>query len=187
MYCLPHESCRVYQFDTRVCRGLAFTPYEILKGLGFGSPNMDWYDVVFDGKVPTNDLKKLISLFQTDFSDGYRGRSVSVSDVIEFYDETGSEFFYCDFNKKFVKVFPMGEFEKKIAGEYVRAIGSQRYYFSENECITLYDRKNGKLSVRFMISTDDIHMPIHDIEALFVKHGFRAIRPFPLNAVMKKS
>ena len=56
------------------------------------------YDCVFSGDVDCNDLEDVFQKFNIDHPDGYAGRSLSVSDVVEIVDsdigETG--FFYCD-------------------------------------------------------------------------------------------
>ncbi len=71
------------------------------------------YDCVFSGDVDCNDLEDVFQKFNIDHPDGYTGRSLSVSDVVEIVDsdigETG--FFYCD-NIGFSKVdFNPGEAE----------------------------------------------------------------------------
>jgi len=73
------------------------------------------YDCVFFGEVDCNSLEDVFQKFNIDHPDGYTGRSLSVSDVVEIVDaETVDKgFYYCD-NVGFSKV----EFEPKEAEPY---------------------------------------------------------------------
>ena len=73
------------------------------------------YDCVFSGDVDCNNLEDVFQKFNIDHPDGYTGRSLSVSDVVEIVDaETVDKgFYYCD-NVGFSKV----EFEPKEAEPY---------------------------------------------------------------------
>ena len=62
----------------------------------FGEPQISDYQTVYDGEVETNDLEALYTKFNVDHPPGYAGHSLSMSDVLELYDENGSSFFYCD-------------------------------------------------------------------------------------------
>ncbi len=62
----------------------------------FGEPKMSDYQTVYDGEVETNNLEALYTKFNVDHPPGYAGHSLSMSDVLELYDESGSSFFYCD-------------------------------------------------------------------------------------------
>ena len=57
---------------------------------------MSDYQTVYDGEVETNSLEALYTKFNIEHPPGYAGHSLSMSDVLELYDETGSSFFYCD-------------------------------------------------------------------------------------------
>lgn len=63
------------------------------------------YDCVFDGEVECEGLEDVYQRFNIDHPDGYKGRSLSVSDVVEVVESEGVEsgFFYCD-NIGFSKV-----------------------------------------------------------------------------------
>ena len=53
--------------------------------------------MVYDGEVDTNDLEGLYAKFNADERPpGYTGYSLSMSDVLELYDDAGSEFHYVD-------------------------------------------------------------------------------------------
>jgi len=62
----------------------------------FGEPDPDNYRVVYDGEVETNDLEELFAKFNLDHPPGYEGHSLSMSDVVELYDDSGSSFHYVD-------------------------------------------------------------------------------------------
>lgn len=49
-----------------------------------------------EGEVGTNDLEAIYVQFNTNHPTEYTGHSISMSDVVELYDESGSRFYYCD-------------------------------------------------------------------------------------------
>ena len=80
----------------------------------YGSPKPDFYIKVYEGASDTNDLEELYDKFRyhppsgytgdnqtlsvsaASVTSGYTGHGLSISDVLELYDETGSSFFYVD-------------------------------------------------------------------------------------------
>lgn len=91
---------RIYQIDTdRDCNRVTFEPLERLEQRQ-GTPEVDasLYDLVFDGAIRTCSLEELYKIFNTERPAGYKGRSMSISDVIEVEGPEGksSQFFYCD-------------------------------------------------------------------------------------------
>jgi hypothetical protein len=50
--------------------------------------------VVFDGELETNDLESIYTKFNIDHPSDFKGHSLSISDVVELYDENSSEFYY---------------------------------------------------------------------------------------------
>ena len=62
----------------------------------YGSPKPDSYIKVYEGASDTNDLEELYDKFRYHPPSGYTGHGLSISDVLELYDETGSSFFYVD-------------------------------------------------------------------------------------------
>lgn len=56
------------------------------------------YDLVYAGDVPCSDLEGVYRMFNIDHPDGYTGRSLSVSDVVQIQDgsKNGPTFHYCD-------------------------------------------------------------------------------------------
>ena len=67
---------------------------DLLQKFGTLTPND--YRLVFDGAVDTNDLEALYNKFNEDQPDSYAGHSLSMSDVLELYDEMGRSFYYVD-------------------------------------------------------------------------------------------
>lgn len=62
----------------------------------FGSPDPSDYQVVYDGHFGTNDLEAIYTRCNLSHPPGYEGHSLSMSDVVELYDQNGSSFYYCD-------------------------------------------------------------------------------------------
>ena len=91
------KMCRIHQLKPDVDMRMKFVGIEELERRGFGKPDMKNYKVVYDGNVGTNDLETIYTIFNMDErSEGFTGHSLSVSDVIELYDEDGTEFQYVD-------------------------------------------------------------------------------------------
>ena len=91
----PLKSCRIWQLRTDVSPDRKFIGYEEIKE-NFGEPDKDNYRVVYDGENEANDLEGIYTKFNLDHPQGFTGHSLSISDVIELYDSTGSEFYYVD-------------------------------------------------------------------------------------------
>lgn len=91
---------KIYQVNMeRDENRVAFMGYDSLSKLQ-GSPDVDSriYDKVFEGEVNCFTLEKLYQIFNCEHPAGYKGRSMSVSDVVEIVDgNTGkSHFNFCD-------------------------------------------------------------------------------------------
>lgn len=89
------KNVRVWQLKPDVDVRMKFIGYDELCGR-FGPPDQTNYQMVYDGAAETNDLEELYAKFNMDHPPGYRGHSLSMSDVLELYDETGSTFHYVD-------------------------------------------------------------------------------------------
>ena len=73
-----------------------FIPYALLCQR-FGGISPEDYQVVFDGQLDTDDLNQLYELFNASvLPKGCTGHRLSVSDVVELYDDTGSKCWYLD-------------------------------------------------------------------------------------------
>ncbi len=89
------KSCRVWQLSPESdIRKRFISLDEVQKS--FGAPQLSDYQTVYDGEVETNDLEALYTKFNINHPPGYAGHSLSISDVLELYDDSGSTFHYCD-------------------------------------------------------------------------------------------
>ena len=61
----------------------------------YGGPDLSRYQVVFDGEVGTNNLDGIWAAFCRKPL-GSDGQPLAISDLIELYDDSGSEFYYVD-------------------------------------------------------------------------------------------
>lgn len=91
---------KIYQVNMeRDENRVAFMGYDSLPKFQ-GSPDVDSkiYDKVFEGEVNCFTLERLYQIFNTEHPAGYKGRSMSVSDVVEVIDgTTGKSYFnFCD-------------------------------------------------------------------------------------------
>lgn len=91
---------KIYQVNMeRDENRVAFMGYDSLSKFQ-GSPDVDSkiYDKVFEGEVNCFTLEKLYEIFNREHPAGYKGRSMSVSDVVEVIDgTTGKSYFnFCD-------------------------------------------------------------------------------------------
>lgn len=89
------KECRIWQLKPDTDILMRFIGFEELKKQ-FGEPNPQDYQMVYDGEVETNELEAIYELFNRNHPPRYTGHSLSMSDVVELYDESGSTFYYCD-------------------------------------------------------------------------------------------
>ena len=61
----------------------------------YGGPDLTRYQAVFDGTVSTNSLDGIWEAFCRR-SLGSDGQPLAISDLVELYDDSGSEFYYVD-------------------------------------------------------------------------------------------
>lgn len=82
------------EFDTD---RLTFQPLSFMRCAYGESLPAHMYEAVYSGKFDTEDLEDMFYIFNQDFPADYRGRSMSVSDIIEVIKSPSeSEFYYCD-------------------------------------------------------------------------------------------
>lgn len=86
------KSCRIWQLRP----GAAAWKDIVTFGKPLPEPELADYAVVYDGQLPTNDLEAIYDQFTERQPQGFSGRSLSVSDVVELYDSGGSAFYYLD-------------------------------------------------------------------------------------------
>ena len=91
---------RVYQINSdRDTHLVMFMSHDHLEKFQ-GSPEVDSkiYDMVYEKEVGCSDLEEIYALLNTNHPSDYRGRSLSVSDVVEVYesDTVPHGFYFCD-------------------------------------------------------------------------------------------
>jgi hypothetical protein len=91
----PLKNVRIWQLKADSDFDLRFKSYEEVLKLS-GEPSMKNYETVYDGELETNDLESIYTKFNIEHPNGFKGHSLSISDVVELYEESGSEFHYVD-------------------------------------------------------------------------------------------
>ncbi len=88
---------RIYQIDISLDeKHIAFRSYaDIQKAYADRMP-AELYRKVYEGTVGAESLEDVFYIFNMDHPEGYRARSLSMSDVVEVIDENGSAFHLCD-------------------------------------------------------------------------------------------
>jgi len=96
---------RIYQIDLEQTRTIpyAFLGMDALKKLGYDAPHPEDYRLMYDGVIPrsagqsdTDVLERIFVRFNLNHPKDFRGHSLSVSDVVELFDETNRTWYYCD-------------------------------------------------------------------------------------------
>lgn len=91
---------RIYQINMkRDTDRLAFMGSELLeKNLGSFAVDSNIYDKVYEGEVSCENLEDVYKMFNINHPEGYKDRSVSVSDVVEIMDDDTHThgFYFCD-------------------------------------------------------------------------------------------
>lgn len=89
------KGCRIWQLKKDVDVAMRFIGYEdqVRK---FGEPDAGNYTLVFDGDLGTSDLERIYTICRDAPPPGYQGYRMALSDVVELYDDSVSEFYYCD-------------------------------------------------------------------------------------------
>ena len=78
-------------------RNYVFESLESLQKQTGGRVPAELYDLVYEGQLDAKNPEEVFTIFNTVYTEGYKGRSMSVSDVVEFkYSDTKDFFFYCD-------------------------------------------------------------------------------------------
>ena len=89
----------IYQINmSRDYDRVAFESMDYLRHFhGSSAVDSEIYDKVFEGEVNCNSLEEVYRAFNLNHPEGYKGRSLSVSDVVEIIDDQGeSTFHFCD-------------------------------------------------------------------------------------------
>ena len=92
--------CSIYQINVaRDDYGCLFRDYAFMqRALEQNEPDSEIYDRVFTGEIEGYTLEDVFAVFNWDYPDGYEGRSLSVSDVVEVMEgpEVEPGFYFCD-------------------------------------------------------------------------------------------
>lgn len=88
----------VYQIAPELDRKeLLFRNLAHVKKAGDGRVPSEIYECIYSGELPVKDPEDVFVMCNCERPEGYRGHSLSVSDVVEFQYETGErKFFFCD-------------------------------------------------------------------------------------------
>ncbi len=89
------KNVRIWQLNADSDFSMRFISFDEFKER-FGEPHKDSFEVFFDGSLSTNNLDMIYEICNLNHPKDYRGHSLSMSDVVELYDENGSEFHYVD-------------------------------------------------------------------------------------------
>jgi hypothetical protein len=91
---------KLYQINMdRDEKGLAFMNYEFVKRRTHSDLiDRSIYDCVFDGEVNCKSLESVFALFNFRHPEGFKGRSLSLSDVVEVTESTHVPrgLYFCD-------------------------------------------------------------------------------------------
>ena len=99
------QKYRVYQLDLKGIETypFAFRSLETMHKAGYEQPPADNYQLVYDGELihPKEMdehavLDRIYERCNDDLPEDYRGHSLSMSDIVELYDQDHGKFFYCD-------------------------------------------------------------------------------------------
>lgn len=91
----PLKKVRIWQLNADSDFSMRFISLEEFQKK-FGEPAADDYKAVFDGELDTNDLESIYTICNISHPKGYNGHSLSMSDVVELYDDGSSSFYYVD-------------------------------------------------------------------------------------------
>lgn len=105
--------CRIWQWREEVPAEKKYLSYETYRK-EYQNLSLDDYRIVYDGYMETKVLEEIFQKFHTNLPEGFPGHAISMSDIIELYDEnSGSSFFYVD-EYSFVEIEVKQDGEKKL-------------------------------------------------------------------------
>ena len=99
------QQFRIYQLDLQPGKTVpfAFSGIEALHKAGYEQPPASEYCLVYEGRMTrpktqtsSEVLERIFENYNDDLPSDYHGRSVSLSDVVELYDDEGRSYYYCD-------------------------------------------------------------------------------------------
>ena len=78
-------------------KGILFRDLACAIKAGDGRIPSEIYECIYNGELPVTDPEQVFVICNSKHPEGYRGHSLSVSDVVEIQYDTGeSKFFFCD-------------------------------------------------------------------------------------------
>ena len=90
----------IFQIDSeRDEKNFMFMNHDfVMKKQGEAGIQNEIYDKVFDGEVDCNTLEEVYAMFNTNHPQGFAGRSLSVSDIVQILDggREAPGFYFCD-------------------------------------------------------------------------------------------
>lgn len=90
----PLKSLRIWQLRSDTPIEMRFVGLERMREQ-YGGPDPALYRTAYDGQVGSNDLESIWSAFCRKTPAG-ADHPLAISDVVELYDESGSDFYYVD-------------------------------------------------------------------------------------------
>ena len=96
---------RIYQLDLSGGKMVpfAFAGIKKMRESGYEQPPAALYQLVYDGTIfcPVGQserdvLERIFTRYSDTLPEGFHGRHVALSDVIELYGDNGRSYFYCD-------------------------------------------------------------------------------------------
>ncbi len=125
-------------------KGILFRDLACAIKAGDGRIPSEIYECIYSGELPVTDPEQVFVMCNCEHSEGYKGHSLSVSDVVEFQYETGErKFFFCD-----SWGFPVVAFE---ANKAMRQISNHNYQYVQKyrRMVTVYFMTADGLQNRF--------------------------------------
>ena len=99
------QKFRIYQLELQPGKTVpfAFEGIDALRKAGYEQPPASEYRLVYEGcmmcpKAQTSHeiLERIFARYNDELPEDYHGRSISLSDVVELYDDEGRSYYYCD-------------------------------------------------------------------------------------------
>jgi len=185
---------KIYQIDTNKDEhGVMFMSMDyVRRKTGTDVPDSKIYEKVYEGKVDCKDLEKVYEMFNTDHPEGYKGHSLSVSDIVEVTDsDTVKEgFYYCDdVGFKEVDFTPIAEKEaqndakNKLKVLFVEPNKVARFIEIEDDLKVMQDIVGGYIA-EYLPFDDDVALVCNDEGKL---DGLPLNRQYILKHLLKKS
>ena len=91
----PVKQCRVFQLTPKG-HDFMFMSLEYVKSKGLDVPPGDLYRIVYDGFLQTDNLEEIYYLLNCNHPSGFKGWSLSVSDIVDLYAGDDHTYYYCD-------------------------------------------------------------------------------------------